>query len=110
MTRRNSSRAWVLLLGLALPARSVSAATQHVTDCGDVGTNTLRGAISSAPRRIFAVLEQPAAFLLRLGRGRAPPGEATQQARRAGTAAGRSVAQPGTMAAGSRLSIARRMP
>jgi hypothetical protein len=35
---------WLLLT----PAAPVAAATQHVTDCGDAGTNTLRGRIAAA--------------------------------------------------------------
>ncbi len=55
MTRRRTTLRWlmplclVMLCGsLALPATSVAAGTQLVTDCGNTGTNTLRGRIAAA--------------------------------------------------------------
>jgi hypothetical protein len=74
MTRRNASRRWLvplclalLLGGLALPAALVSAATQHVTDCGDAGANTLRGLIGSAGVGDTIVFDQDCTITLATG-------------------------------------------
>src|SRR5262245_3542029 len=74
MTPRNGSRVWVLLLSLALlvgalalPAARVSAATQHVTDCGDAGTNTLRGRIGAAGAGDTIVFDQNCTITLTTG-------------------------------------------
>src|SRR6185437_13920363 len=72
MTRRNASRRWLaplcltlLLGGLVLPAPAVSAATtQHVTDCGDAGANTLRGVIGSAGAGDTIVFDQDCTITL----------------------------------------------
>jgi hypothetical protein len=65
MTLHREFRRWLaplglalLLGGLALLTPAVSAATQHVTDCGDVGANTLRGKIGSAASGETIVFDQ----------------------------------------------------
>src|SRR5262249_3145604 len=74
MTLRNGSRPWMLLLslalivsGLALPAASVSASTQHVTDCGDAGSNTLRGKIGAAGAGDTIIFDQDCTIVLTTG-------------------------------------------
>ncbi len=74
MTRRRNPRRWLLLLSLALllgnralPTPVVAAGTQHVTDCGDAGPNTLRGKISSAAAGDTIVFDQNCIITLTTG-------------------------------------------
>lgn len=57
----------LLLGGLALPATPVSAATQHVTNCGDAGANTLRGKIGAAAVGDTIVFDQNCTITLATG-------------------------------------------
>jgi hypothetical protein len=57
----------LLVSGLALPAWSVSASTQHVTDCGDAGANTLRGKIGAAGAGDTIVFDQDCTIVLTTG-------------------------------------------
>jgi hypothetical protein len=75
MMLRMTQRRWrvplyltLLLAGLVLPAPVVHAATTlHVTDCGDAGTNTLRGRIGAAGAGDTIVFDQNCTITLATG-------------------------------------------